>query len=184
MKAAFANARAVFLMKTRIIHTDIHFQDDWFNTLSIGYRYLYIYLFTNTYIGQTGAYKISERIILLETGATKEQWHEARAEFEKSGKVKFIGEYIIVLNARKNSDYSGPKNVNAYRKELLSLPREIQDTLSIPYAYTSDTTINHKSKIINHKSGVQNPKLKQLVEQSHRLIGKDIKDISKKGGRV
>jgi len=143
-------------MKTRIIHTDIHFQDDWFNTLSIGYRYLYIYLFTNTHIGQTGAYKCSERIILLETGATKAEWGSAKKEFEKSGKIKFIGDYIIVLNAKKNSDYSGPKNANAYRNEFMNLPKEVQDTLSIPYTYTSDTTINHKSKIINHKSKIIN----------------------------
>lgn len=154
-------------MKTRIIHTDIHFKDDWFYSLSIGYRYLFIYLFTNSYIGQTGAYKLPERVILLETGASKKEWQGARSLFEKEGKVKFIGDYVVVLNARKHANYSGPKNEGAYRKEFNSLPPEVRDTLSIQYIYPIDTTINNKSKIINKKSETKRPQhnFKSLVSQ-------------------
>src|SRR3990167_1989853 len=135
-------------MKTRIIHTKIHFEDDWFNTLSIGYRYLFIYLFTNTHIGQTGAYNLSKRVALLETGASSEEWDNACREFEKAKKVKFIDEWIIVLNSKKYANYSGSKNEKAFSTEFNSLPQEIKDTVSILY----DTPINNKSYIKDNKS--------------------------------
>jgi len=139
-------------MKTRIIHTKIHFEDDWFNTLPIGYRYLFIYLFTNSHIGQTGAYKLSKRVAILETGSTDKEWDSACVEFQKAEKVKFMGDWVIVVNANKYANYSGDKNEIAYKKEFDQLPKEIRDTLSIQYIYPIDTTINHKSEIRNHKS--------------------------------
>lgn len=135
-------------MKTRIIHTKIHFEDDWFNTLSIGYRYLFIYLFTNTHIGQTGAYNLSKRVALLETGASSEEWDNACKQFTKDKKVIFIKDWIIVKNSRKYANYSGSKNKVAFETEFNSLPQEVKDTVSILY----DTPINNKSYIINNKS--------------------------------
>ena len=135
-------------MKTRIIHTKIHFEDDWFNTLSIGYRYLFIYLFTNTHIGQTGAYNLSRRVALLETGATDQEWTKACLEFKKAKKVIFIKEWIIIVNAVRYSNYSGSKNKVAFDTEFNNLPQEIRDTVSILY----DTPINNKSYIKNNKS--------------------------------
>ena len=135
-------------MRTRIIHTKIHFEDDWFNTLSIGYRYLFIYLFTNIHIGQTGAYNLSKRVALLETGASSEEWDNACKEFEKAKKVMFMNDWIIVVNAVRYSNYSGAKNEVAFNNELNSLPEDVKHTVSILY----DTPINNKSYIINNNS--------------------------------
>lgn len=135
-------------MRTRIIHTKIHFEDDWFNTLSIGYRYLFIYLFTNTHIGQTGAYFLSKRVALLETGASLEEWDNACKKFSENKKVIFIKDWIIVVNAVRYSNYSGSKNKVAFETEFNNLPQEIKDTVSILY----DTPINNKSYIVNNKS--------------------------------
>lgn len=166
-------------MKTRIIHTEIHFDDDWFTTLSIGYRYLFIYLFTNKYIGQTGAYKLSERVALIETGASLEDWKSAKTIFEKSGKVAFIDDYIVVLNAKKHSDYSGGKNAEAYRKEFSALPKSVQDTLSIRYGYPIDTTINKKPEIINDKPEIRNQKGEGKGFQSLKAVIDKIKEEGK-----
>lgn len=153
-------------MKTRIVHTQIHFEDDWFNTLSIGYRYLFMYLFTNSHIGQTGAYKLSRRVAILETGATDEEWTNACREFEKANKVKFLeGDWIIILNAHKYSNYSGGKNEIAYKKELELLPAIARDTVSIHYPYPMDTTINKKSEIINKKQEIINQKGMEILRK-------------------
>jgi hypothetical protein len=142
-------------MKTRIIHTKIHFEDDWFNTLPIGFRYIFIYLFTNEHIGLTGAYRLSKRVALLETGATEKEWDDAITKFQKDDRVLYIDGWICVKNAGKHADYSGGKNEIAYRRELASIPKEIRskiDSVSIQYLYPMDTTRNHKSEIINKKS--------------------------------
>lgn len=156
-------------MKTRIIHTKIHFEDDWFNTLPIGYRYLFIYLFTNTHIGQTGAYNLSKRVALLETGASEKEWDGACKRFSDDKRVTFIDDWIIVCHAKKYANYSGGKNEIAYKAEWNALPKEIRDTVSIQYTYPIDTTINHKSEIINHKS-----KTEELKEKAHSLVGRKV----------
>ena len=139
-------------MKTRIIHTKIHFEDEWFNTLPIGYRYLFIYLFTNSHIGQTGAYQLPKRIACIETGATEEEWLHALREFEHSGRIKRSGDWIYIVNSIRYANYSGGKNQIAYKKEYDLIPKEVINTLSIQYQYPMDSTINHKSEIINQKS--------------------------------
>ncbi len=163
-------------MKTRIIHTKIHFEDDWFNTLPIVYRYLFIYLFTNSHIGQTGIYNLSKRVALLETRASEKDWNKATAKFEKDGKIKIVGDWICVRNAEKYSNYSGSKNEVAYKNELNAIPIEIRDTLSIPYRYPIDTPINNKSEIINKKPEIGNRKspTQELREKAHALVGKHI----------
>jgi hypothetical protein len=143
-------------MKTRIIHTKLHFEDNWFNTLPIEYKYPFIYLFTNAYIGLTGTYYLSERVALLETGMTKELWEKATKHFQNEKKIGFYKEWVCVTNSRKYANYSGSKNAVAFNKEIDSIPLEVKKenftyTLYIPYVYSSYTPINNKSKIINQK---------------------------------
>lgn len=153
-------------MKTRIVHTKIHFEDEWFNTLPIGYRYLFIYLFTNSHIGQTGAYQLSKRVALLESGATEQEWEDACKCFEKGNKVKFIEDWVVIVNAKKYSDYSGNLNKVAYDREFEALPKEIRDTVSIHYIYPIDTTRNKKSEIINNKSEIKDKKRTEEIIKS------------------
>ena len=167
-------------MKTRIIHTKIHFEDDWFNTLSIEYKYIFIYLFTNSDIGHTGIYQLPIRVALLETGATKKQWDEACKKFEKDKKVIFHENWVCVANSQKYTNYSGPKNESAYLKELESFPTEIStyfnDTLSVQYIYPMHTTINNKSKIINKKPKIENNKLdNKFLEKMRKEISEKLK---------
>lgn len=160
-------------MKTRIIHTKIHFEDEWFNTLSIGYRYLFIYLFTNSHIGQTGAYQLSSRVACLETGTTEGEWTTATQLFINDGKINRSGNWIYIVNSGRYANYSGGKNEVAYKKEYELIPQDIRDTLSIQYQYPIDTTINKKSEIINDKSETINQKrISELKEKAHSFIGK------------
>jgi len=162
-------------MKTRIIHTKIHFEDDWFNTLPIGYKYLFIYLFTNSHIGQTGAYQLSARLALTETGASNEDWTEACRYFDLHNKVKFHKDWIYIVNSGRYANYSGGKNEVAYKKEYELIPQEVRDTLSIQYLYPMDTTINKKSEIINKKPEIINQKrLSELKEKAHSFIGRKV----------
>lgn len=136
----------VFFMKTRIIYTKIHFEDDWFNTLPIGYRYLFIYLFTNSHIGITGIYELPKRVAILETGADPKIWKNACRKFEKERRVIFYKDWICVVNANKYNRYVGEKNEIAYEKEINIIPGEVTsylDTLSIPYAYPYNHNHNH-----------------------------------------
>jgi len=83
-----------------------------------------------------------------------------KAKDELSPKVLFYANYIWVVNASKYGGYLGEKNEIAKDKELALIPLEVinglnkikTDRVSVEYRYPSDTSINHKSEIINHKS--------------------------------
>lgn len=155
-----------FFVQTRIIHTKIHFEDDWFNTLPIGHRYLFIYLFTNSHIGQTGIYKLSKRVALLETNATEKEWNDACKRFSDDNKVKFVEDWVCIINAKRYANYSGALNEKAYTKEWESIPKTIRDTVSIQYIYPMHTAINKKSEIINKKPEIENHKLETINKKS------------------
>lgn len=142
-------------MKTRIVHTQIHFEDDWFNKLTLSDKYLFIYLFTNTHIGLSGIYKLSARVAMLETGATKEEWESATKLFQLANKVMFYKDWIYIVNSKRYSNYSGETNYKALVKEVNSVPESVIHifgyTIDTP-DYTIDTSINKKYKIINNKS--------------------------------
>lgn len=124
-------------MKTRIIHTKIYLEDEWFNTLPIDYKFLFIYFFTNSHIGHTGIYELPKRVIMIETGADPELLEKALKRFEKDGKVAYFDGWVCVANSMKHTNYAGEKNQKAYMKELLSIPQEVKshfgDTLSIDH---------------------------------------------------
>ncbi len=142
-------------MKTRIVHTKL-WEDDWFTQLSRESKFCFIYLITNSRTNLNGLYELSTRQISFDLGFSLEEIEKVKREL--STKVSFCGNWIYIKNHDKYQMYSGEKNGIAKQKELLLVPLEVLDTLSIPYPYTSDTTRNQKSKIRNQNTEIQNPK--------------------------
>ena len=166
-------------MKTRIIHTKIH-DDEWFTTLTPVQRYFFIYLFTNHRIGHTGIYEISDRTILFETAISSSQLSEFKKLLEDKEKALFHNGWVFVVKSSTYGGYVGEKNQRAWEKELVAIPVEIMvyfnDTVSIPYRYPIDTTINNKSKIINNKSETINTGkvvLKEKIENGRTVYTKE-----------
>lgn len=157
-------------MQTRIIHTKIY-DDEWFASLKIEQKLLFIYLFTNQRIGLSGIYYLPDRIIKFETGLSDEQLNTAKKVFENSKKVFFYQGWVYVINASDYGGYKGGKNEIALNKELEKIPDEVKkyfnNRVSIGYQYPIDTSINHKSEIINQKS-------KNIGDESYREKGKKI----------
>lgn len=144
-------------MKTRIIHTKIYFEDDWFYELTVENKFLFIYLITNSHIGLTGLYELAERVILSETKLKPEDLADAKKVFEQSGKIFFYKDWIYLVNSKKYAQYIGDRNKVASNRELSLIPQDVlryfTNTVSIPYTYPIDTPINNKPKIINQKQG-------------------------------
>ena len=149
-------------MKTRIIHTKIYFEDDWFYQLSINNKFLFIYFITNSHVGLTGIYQLANRVILLETGLPPEELINGKKIFEENAKIYFFKDWTYLVNAKKYANYSGGMNEVAIKKEILAIPKDILEyftnTVSIPYVYPMDTTINKKQEIINNKLEIKNNK--------------------------
>jgi len=144
-------------MKTRIVWTKI-WEDEWFDSLSQDARWLFIYLLTTPAIGLSGCFEVRDKTILYHTHLTEKQLLKAKGELYP--KVKFFENWVYMPNAQGYNGYVGDKNAIALEKEIKIIPQKIKDTLfsentdtlSIPHAYTSDTSINHKSEIINNNN--------------------------------
>jgi len=144
-------------MKTRIIWTKI-WEDDWFQSLSDNAQKLFLYLLTNSRINMCGCYQISERVLLFDTRIKNLD----KVKSELIPKVRFYEDWVYVVNAESYSGYRGSKNERALEKEKNSIPLNIKNALFYEKEYRvsdnndsvsskSDTTINHKSEIINNK---------------------------------
>lgn len=153
-------------MKTRIIHTKI-WEDEWFTALSKEAKLLFLYLISNQRINLCGAYEITDRVIIFESGLKKSELQKAKNELVE--KVIFYEEWIYVKNATRHGGYKGEKNETANTRELSNLPENIRkcfiegkcDRVSVGYLYPIDTPINHKSEIINHKSEIKEEEIEK-----------------------
>lgn len=167
-------------MKTRVISTEIWDEDNVFS-LNIDTKLVYLILLTNPYIGQSRFYKINDRQLSTFSGLNIEQIKKCKKDLEES-KMAFFKDGYVCLTGYGFIEcfYKGSKNQVAKMNEIDKIPKDILsfffkklDTLSIPYQYPSDTTINHKSGIINNKSEIQNQEL--FEEQVEEITSKKFK---------
>ena len=157
-------------MKTRIIHTKI-WEDDWFTILSKEAKFLFLYLISNQRINLCGAYEITDRVIMFETGFKAAELQKAKKELVQ--KIIFYEGWVYVKNAKRHGGYKGEKNDLAIERELSVLPEKIKkcfiegkcDRVSLEYPYPMDTTRNHKSEIINNKSEIKEEKIEKISDE-------------------
>lgn len=111
-------------MKTRIIQTRF-WDDEFVLNLSLRNKLLFLFYITNSKIGLTGAYEMSDRLVTFSTGLTSKEIQEAKEIFKQ--KIVFIKSWVILLNAYKYNNYaSNDKLRMAYMKEYSLLPDFVQ----------------------------------------------------------
>jgi hypothetical protein len=154
-------------MKTRIIHTKV-WQDDFVVDLSPIQKLIFFYYITNDNIGLTGIYEVTDRQVAFDTGVTKAQIQEVKALFQKKKKILFYKNWVYIVNATKLNGYIGEKLQKAIKKEKSFIPDTVLEMFNTllegvdMVSDTSDTSINHKSEIINQKEGIV--KGKQILD--------------------
>lgn len=148
-------------MKTRIIYTKF-WNDTYVSNLKVDEKLMFAYLMTNEFVGLLSVYELQDRRITFDLGITQERLEEIKNKFEEDKKFYFKGGWIGVVNGEKYNQYKGEKNENAKKKEYELINKDIvshfQNRVSIGYLVPPDTTINHKSEIINKKSKTKNHK--------------------------
>ncbi len=170
-------------MKTRIIYTRI-WEDEWFCNLSNDGQKLFLYLITNQRINICGIYKVPDRIIYFDTKIRLGRLQKVKNELAESGKVLFYEGWVYVKNAQRLGGYKGEKNEAAADRELGEVPKNIKKCFLMgicdrvsekgdSVSSIADTSINHKSEIINNK-------LESSVEYLKNIPKEDIDEFTKK----
>ncbi len=131
----------------RKVHTKI-WEDDWFYSLPLDGKILFLYIITNRFASIAGIYKLPMRYITMETGISSDRVSELLTEFRKAGKAEYEDGIIWVKNMRRYQSSDSPKVQIAIDNDIYSIPncplkkRYLEyhmDTVSIEYPYSNDT---------------------------------------------
>ena len=158
-------------MKTRMLWTKI-WDDSWFDNLSQNSRILFIYLISNQDVNLSGCYSITDKKIIYHTHLTVEELKLSKDELKD--KVKFINDWVYVVNSQGYNHFTGKSNEIAVSRELELIPNNVKDTLFKDKPYTPSTpsiqSINHNHNI-NHNLNPNN------AEEKFKLIGNTMVEV-------
>jgi hypothetical protein len=170
-------------MKTRIFHT-AYWGDEEILELAALVKYLHVYLMLNEHVGLTGIYKLSRKILKLETSLSDEQINKALIQLEKEKRVFTHESWIYVTNTEKFNRYQeGKKTKIGFLRELESIPDDVKkmfqerypiDRVWIGYTYSYHTPRKQKTENRNKKKdeSVREGTKKNKTEQAKEFIDK------------
>lgn len=137
----------------RQIHIHI-WSDEWFEGLDPDAKLLYIYLFSNRNTSPSGLYQITTERMAFETGLARERINELLDEFSDADKIMYdFAKHLLWVKKMREYQQSGsPTIVTRIEKDVAAMPEcEVRvsyletypiDSLSIPYAQSSDRVLN------------------------------------------
>ena len=147
------------MSKLRSINTAI-WSDTWFEDLDPEEKLLFMYLITNEKTNMLGIYESSIKKISFETGINKERVSKALKGFEKVGKVKYINNYIILINYLKHQNF----NTNMKKSAIdvyNNLPKDLKDS---SIKVSKDNASKGFETLINHFGMVRKVEVEYEVE--------------------
>ena len=114
------------MSKLRSINTAF-WSDTWIEDLEPEHKLLFLYLVTNDKTNMLGIYESSIKKIAFETGLNIETVSNGLKAFETVSKVKYINNYIILVNYMKHQNY----NTNMKKSAIdiyNNLPKELKNS--------------------------------------------------------
>ena len=93
------------MSKKRSVNTAF-WSDPFIEDIAPEYKLLFLYLITNEKTNMLGIYEASKRKMSFETGLSLETIKDGLEVFERLGKVKYIDNYIILVNYMKHQKYN------------------------------------------------------------------------------
>lgn len=125
-------------------------EDEWFAELNAEQKLFWLYLISNPLINIAGYFKITMRSLIFVTGLSRNKITEIINLFEAEGKVRYIDNYMLVVNFSKYQCYNPSTKLSASRL-LNSLPDKVKHTLSTRCRHGVDT-VNNNSNNNNNNS--------------------------------
>jgi len=93
------------MAKLRSVSTAF-WSDPFIEDLTPNQKLLFLYLITNEKTNMLGIYESSIKKISFETGINKPEIEKAFKEFERIGKLKYIDNYVILVNYMKHQNFN------------------------------------------------------------------------------
>ena len=93
------------MSKKRSVSTAF-WSDPFIEDIAPEYKLLFLYLITNEKTNMLGIYEASKRKMSFETGLSKESIEDGLDVFQRLGKIKYVDNYIILVNYMKHQKYN------------------------------------------------------------------------------
>ena len=156
------------MSKLRSVATGF-WSDPFVEELESDEKLLFLYLITNDKTNMLGIYEASIKKICFETGLNKETVLKGLKDFERLGKVKYINNYVVLVNYMKHQNY----NTNMKKSAIdiyNELPKELKDSkLNIDRSNPSEGF----ERLLNHYGMVRKIEVEYEVEEEVELEYKD-----------
>lgn len=112
------------MSKLRSIST-LFWSDPYIEELTASEKLLFLYLITNEKTNMLGIYEASVSKISFETSIPKETVRKGLERFESDKKVRYIGNYVLVINYMKHQNYN-PNMMKSAIDVYNNLPEELK----------------------------------------------------------
>lgn len=126
------------MAKQRMVNTRF-WDDDYVMELCPAGKLLFLYAITNTLTDLCGAYQITMKRIVFDTGLKPAKVTELLDKFEADGKMAYRDGWLVVQNFGKHQS-ANPKVTKGIERSLSSCPDWVKDRLSIGYQRLSPET--------------------------------------------
>lgn len=160
------------MSKLRSVNT-YFWSDPFIEDLNPSEKLLFLYLITNEKTNMLGIYEASVKKMGFETGINKTDIQKILKGFEKGGKIKYINNYVILVNYMKHQNY----NTNMKKSAIdiyNNLPNDMKDNELI---ISKDKPSEGFERLLNHYGMV--PKVEVEVEVEY-----EVEDKYKKNNKI
>jgi|DEB0MinimDraft_6_1074348.scaffolds.fasta_scaffold02588_3 hypothetical protein len=117
------------MSKKRSVNTAF-WSDPFIEDIAPEYKLLFLYLITNEKTNMLGIYEASKRKMSFETGLSIECIKDALDVFQRLGKVKYVDNYIILVNYMKHQKYNTNMKKSAI-ETFNELPSSVRDNIDV-----------------------------------------------------
>lgn len=128
-------------------------------------KLLFIYLITNDKTNMLGIYEVSIRKITFDTGLKKDEIINALKEFERLKKVKYINNYIVLVNFLKHQNF----NTNMKKSAIdvyNNLPNSLKDS---KLTISKDNPLKGFESLCNHYGMVRKVEVEYEIEDKEEI---------------
>ena len=134
--------------------------DPFIEDLTPQQKLLFIYLVTNDKTNMLGIYESSIKKMSFETGINKNDIEKSLKEFQKKGKVKYIDNYVVLVNYMKHQNF----NTNMKKSAIDTyndLPKELKDNTLI---VDKSNPLKGFERLLNHYGMVRKVEVEYELE--------------------
>lgn len=156
------------MSKLRSVSTGF-WSDPFVEELSPNDKLLFLYLITNDKTNMLGIYESSVRKISFETGLSQEDIKNGLKGFERVHKVRYVNNYIILINYMKHQNFN-PNMKKSAIDIYNSLPNSLKDSKLI---VDKSKPLEGFESLLNHFGMVRKVEVEYEVEVKTELESKD-----------